>query len=175
MTREEKAVAIAELKEELGNSPFFYLADSSTMTVAKINKFRRMCFEKGVKVKVAKNTLIEKALQDQDESKGFAGLFESLKGQTTLLISPNPKAPAQLLEEFRKTDDYPVLKAAYIDSSIYVGDDQLKTLTKLKSKEELLGDILGLLMSPAKTLASQLNATGSKVAGVVQVLAERSE
>lgn len=173
MTREEKTAAIAELQEELGASPFFYLADSSTLPVAKINKFRRLCFEKGIKVKVAKNTLIRKALENESESKGYAGLFDSLSGPTTILISSNPKAPAQLLEEFRKTEERPILKAAYIDSSVYVGDDQIAVLTKLKSKEEMIGEIIGLLQSPGRRLAAQLTATGSKIAGIVKTLAER--
>lgn len=173
MTREEKTVAIEELKEELGNSSFFYLTDSSTLTVAKINKFRRMCFEKGITVKVAKNTLIKKALENEPESKGYAALFGSLHGPTTILISSNPKAPAKLLEEFRKTEERPILKAAYIDSSVYIGDDQLATLVKLKSKEEMIGEIIGLLQSPGRRLASQITASGSKVAGIVKALAER--
>lgn len=173
MTREEKTVAIEELKEELGNSSFFYLTDSSTLTVAKINRFRRMCFEKGITVKVAKNTLIKKALENEPESKGYAALFGSLHGPTTILISSNPKAPAKLLEEFRKTEERPILKAAYIDSSVYIGDDQLATLVKLKSKEEMIGEIIGLLQSPGRRLASQLTASGSKVAGIVKALAER--
>lgn len=173
MTREEKTVAIEELKEELGNSSFFYLTDSSTLTVAKINKFRRMCFEKGITVKVAKNTLIKKALENEPESKGYAALFGSLHGPTTILISSNPKAPAKLLEEFRKTEERPILKAAYIDSSVYIGDDQLATLVKLKSKEEMVGEIIGLLQSPGRRLASQITASGSKVAGIVKALAER--
>lgn len=175
MTREEKTVAIEELKEELGNSSFFYLTDSSTLTVAKINKFRRMCFEKGITVKVAKNTLIKKALENEPESKGYAALFGTLHGPTTILISSNPKAPAKLLEEFRKTEERPILKAAYIDSSVYIGDDQLATLVKLKSKEEMVGEIIGLLQSPGRRLASQITASGSKVAGIVKTLAERGE
>ena len=173
MTREEKAIAIAELKEDLGNASFIYLADSSTMTVARINNFRRLCFQKGVQVKVAKNTLIKKALEEQDAEKGFEALYDSLKGQTTLLISDNPKAPAELLKEFRETDERPLLKAAYIDSDVFVGDDKIKELTKLKSKEELLSDIIGLLLSPAKNIATQLDTPGSKLASLVQVLAER--
>lgn len=173
MTREEKTAAIAVLKEELGNSPFFYLADSSTLTVAKINKLRRMCFDKGIKMKVAKNTLIQKALEDAPESKGYAALFEALHGPTTILISSNPKAPAKLIEEFRKTEERPILKAAYIDTSVFIGDDQLSALTKLKSKEEMVGEIIGLLQSPARRLASQIQATGSKIAGIVKALEER--
>lgn len=173
MTREDKSAAIAELKEELGGTPFFYLADSSTLTVAKINKFRRLCFEKGVTIKVAKNTLIRKALESEPESKGYKGLFDALHGPTTILISSNPKAPAQLIEEFRKSEERPLLKAAYIDTSVYLGDDQLKALTQLKSKEEMVGEIIGLLQSPGRRIASQLKATGSKLAGIVKTLEER--
>lgn len=173
MTRAEKTAAIEELKEELGNSPFFYLTDSSTLTVAKINKFRRMCFEQGITVKVAKNTLIQKALESEPESKGYAALFSSLHGPTTILISSNPKAPAKLLEEFRKTEGRPLLKAAYIDSSIYLGDEQLATLVKMKSKDEMIGEIIGLLQSPGRRLASQITATGSKIAGILKTLEER--
>jgi large subunit ribosomal protein L10 len=175
MTREDKSAAIAELKEELSGTPFFYLADSSTLPVAKINKFRRMCFEKGITVKVAKNTLIQKALEGEPESKGYAALFEALHGPTTILISSNPKAPAKLLEEFRKTEERPLLKAAYIDSSVFIGDDQLASLVKLKSKEEMIGEIIGLLQSPAKRIASQITATGTKIAGIVKTLEERAQ
>lgn len=173
MTREDKSAAIAELKEELGGAPFFYLADSSTLTVAKINKLRRMCFDKGIKIKVAKNTLIQKALENEPESKGYKGLFDALHGPTTILISANPKAPALLIDEFRKSEERPLLKAAYIDSAVFLGDDQLKTLTQLKSKEEMVGEIIGLLQSPARRLASQLKATGGKLAGIVKTLEER--
>jgi large subunit ribosomal protein L10 len=173
MTKDDKVAAIAELKEELLGTPFFYLADSSTMTVAKINKFRRLAFEKGISVKVAKNTLIQKALEGQPDSKGYSALFDTLHGPTTILVSPNPKAPALLLEEFRKTDDRPLLKAAYIDSSVFVGDDQLVALTKLKSKEEMIGVVIGMLQSPGRRLAGQLTATGSKIAGIVKTLEER--
>jgi large subunit ribosomal protein L10 len=174
MTREDKTAAIAVLKEELGSTPFFYLADSSTLTVAKINKLRRMCFERDITMKVAKNTLIQKALESEPESKGYAALYEVLHGPTTILISSNPKAPAKLIEDFRKGEERPILKAAYIDSSVYVGDDQLAVLTKLKTKEEMVGEIIGLLQSPGRRLASQITATGSKIAGIVKTLEERS-
>jgi large subunit ribosomal protein L10 len=173
MTREEKKAAIAEIKEDLVGTPFFYLADSSTLSVAKINKLRRLCYEKGITMKVTKNTFIKKALENEPESKGYAGLFDILHGPTTLLISANPKAPAQLIADFRKTEARPILKAAYIDSSVYIGDDQLVPLTKLKSKEEMIGEIIGLLQSPAKRLASQITATGTKIAGIVKTLEER--
>lgn len=173
MTREEKTAAIAELHEELTGTSFFYLADSSTLSVAKVNKLRRLCFEQGIKMKVAKNTLIQKALEQEPESKGYSSLYEALHGPTTILISSNPKAPALLIEEFRKTEERPLLKAAYIDSAVFLGDEQLKTLTKLKSKEEMVGEIIGLLQSPARRLASQITASGSKIAGIVKALEER--
>lgn len=175
MTREDKTAAIEVLKEELANTPFFYLADSSTLTVAKINQFRRKCFEQGIKIKVAKNTLIRKALENEPESKGFAALFEALHGPTTIMISDNPKAPAKLIEEFRKTEERPLLKAAYIDSAVFLGDDQLKALTKLKTRDEMIGEIIGLLQSPARTLAAQITASGSKIAGIVKTLEERAQ
>jgi len=173
MTKDDKVAAIAKLEEKFGATPFFYLTDSSTMTVAKINSFRRACYNKGITVQVAKNTLIQKALERYPESKGYKALYEVLHGPTTILISSNPKAPAILLEEFRKTADRPILKAAYIDSAIYIGDDQIKPLTNLKSKEEMIGQILGLLQSPMKRVASQITATGIKIAGIVKTLEER--
>jgi len=173
MTRADKTAAIAELKEELIGSPFFYLTDSSTLSVEKINKLRRMCFTQGISMKVAKNTLIQKALEDAPESKGYSALYEALKGPTTIMISSNPKAPAKLLEEFRKTEARPLLKAAYIDSSVYLGDEQLANLVKLKSRDEMIGEIIGLLQSPSKRLASQITAAGAKIAGIVKTLEER--
>jgi large subunit ribosomal protein L10 len=175
MTREDKTAAIAELTEELVGTPFFYFADSSTLPVAKINKFRRMCYEKGISVKVAKNTLIRKALESAPESRGYSALYETLNGPTTILISQNPKSPALLLEEFRKTEERPLLKAAYIDSSVYIGDDQLAVLVKMKSKDEMVGEIIGLLLSPAQRLSSQIKATGEKIAGIVKVLEEKGK
>ncbi len=175
MTREDKDIAIAELKEDLGGAPFFYLADSSTLPVSKINRLRRLCFEKGITIKVAKNTLIQKALENEPASKGYAALFEALQGPTTILISQNPKAPAQLLADFRKTEERPLLKAAYIDTAVFLGDDQLIALTKLKSKEEMVGEIIGLLQSPMKRIASQITATGTKIAGIVKTLEERAQ
>lgn len=173
MTKEEKTAAIAELHEELTGASFFYLADSSTLSVEKVNKLRRLCYQKGITMKVAKNTLIRKALENEPESKGYTGLFDILHGPTTILISENPKAPALLIDEFRKTEERPLLKAAYIDSALFIGDEQLKPLTKLKSRDEMIGEIIGLLQSPAKRIASQLTATGTKIAGIVKTLEER--
>lgn len=174
MTREEKAGVIDELHEMLNGQSFIYLADSSDMTVAKVNDFRRACFEKGIKVKVAKNTLIQKALEKAGEE--YNDLFPVLKGQSTLMISENPKAPAVLIKEFRKDggdEERPLLKAAYIDSDVIVGDDQLETLTKLRSKEEIIGEVIQLLQSPIQRVVGAIQSGGSTVASLVKALEER--
>ncbi len=176
MTREDKTVAIAELKAELLGTPFFYLTDSSVLPVSKIDKLRRMCFAQGITMKVAKNTLIRKALETEPESKGYAGLWEALHGPTTIMFSDNPKAPAKLIQEFRgKTGERPILKAAYIDSSVYIGNDHLKALTELKSKEEMIGEILMLLQSPGRRLASALASSGGKLAGAIKTIADKED
>jgi large subunit ribosomal protein L10 len=143
------------------------------LPVSKINELRRLCFQQGITMKVAKNTLIQKALEDQPDSKGYKDLFSVLSGPTTILISANPKAPAQLIKDFRKKGDRPSLKAAYIDSSVYIGDNQLDALTKLKSKEEMVGEIIGLLQSPMKRVIGQVTSAGVKIAGIVKTLEER--
>jgi large subunit ribosomal protein L10 len=173
MTREEKAVVIEDLKETLGNAPFFYLADSSSLTVAKINQFRRECFKQGISMRVVKNKLILKALESADASKGYAQLYSALEGPTTLLISENPKAPAKLIKAFRAENEKPTLKAAYIDSSVFLGDDQLETLVKLKTRDELIGEILGLLQSPMKNVLGAILSGEGKIAGIVKALEER--
>jgi len=175
MTRAEKTTAIAELKEKFSNNSFFYLTDSSTLTVEQVNKLRGLCFEKGVEMKVVKNTLAIKALQDAPEEKGYAQLYESLKGPTAIMFTETANVPAKIIEEFRKGHERPILKAAYIDTSVYVGDDQVKALAALKSKEELIGEIISLLQSPAKTVISSLQSGGSTIMGLLKALEERAE
>jgi large subunit ribosomal protein L10 len=175
MTRAEKTTAIAELKEKFSNNSFFYLTDSSTLTVEQVNNLRGLCFEKGVEMKVVKNTLAIKALEDAPDEKGYAKLFESLKGPTAIMFSETANVPAKIIEEFRKTHERPVLKAAYIDTSVFVGDDQVKALAALKSKEELIGEIIGLLQSPAKTVISSLKSGGATIMGLLKALEERAE
>lgn len=175
MTRSEKATNIEMLKEKFENSSFFYLTDSSTMTVEKINKLRRLCFEKGVEMKVVKNTLAIKALESAPEEKGYAALYDSLKGPTAIMFTETANAPAKLIKEFRGEDERPILKAAYIDTDVFVGDDQLKALAALKSREELIGEIIGLLQSPAKNVISSLKSGGSTIMGLLKTLEERAE
>jgi len=175
MTRADKTTAIAELTDTFANNQFFYLTDSSAMTVEQINSLRRLCFEKGVTIKVIKNTLAQKALESLPNNTNFEGLFESLKGPTTIMYAEQANMPAKVISEFRKTGEKPVLKAAYIDSDIYVGDDQLDELKSLKSKEELIGEVLVLLQSPIKTVIGSLNSGSATISGLLKALEERGE
>ena len=174
MTRAEKTTAIAELKEKFSNSSFFYLTDSSTLTVEQVNKLRRACFEKDVEMKVVKNTLAMKALQDAPEERGFADLMEALKGPTAILFTETANVPAKIIKDFRGDNERPLIKAAYIDTAVFVGDDQIDALAALKSKEELIGDIISILQSPAKNVISALKSGGSTLSGLLKSLEERA-
>jgi large subunit ribosomal protein L10 len=173
MTRTDKGLLIEELKEKFENSSYFYVTDASTLTVAKINQLRRICFEKGVEVKTVKNALAVKAMSEQEDSKNFKGIFDAFKGQSTILFSEDGKLPAAIIKEFRGKDARPILKAAYIDSDIFFGDDQLEILTKLKTKNELIGDVIFMLQSPAQNVISALKSGGATIAGVLKTLEER--
>lgn len=174
MTKAEKAATIEELKGKLENNQFLYLADSSTLTVEKINEFRKLCFEKNIEIRVVKNTLLKKALESFDDSREYKGLYEHLSGPTAVLFTEVGNAPAKVIKEFRKENSRPILKAAYIDTSIYVGDDQIDSLANLKSKEDLIGDIISLLQSPAKNVVSALKSGGNTLSGLVKALEERA-
>lgn len=171
MRKEEKQEIVQALAEQIKSYGNFYVTDTANLTVAKINEIRRKCYENGVAVKVAKNTLIQKALIEVGiESPEIEG---ALKGSSTLFFSEVGNLPAKMIKELRKTSDKPLLKAAYIDSTAFVGDDQLTTLTQLKSREELIGEIVGLLQSPAKNVISALKSSGGTIAGLVKTLQER--
>lgn len=174
MTRTEKTHAIADLKGKFENSQFFYLADSSTLTVEEINNFRRKCFEQGVEVKVVKNTLARKALESL-ENDSYQPLYDVLKGPTTLMFADTANIPAKIIKDFRDDKELPALKAAYIDSDVFIGDDSIDALIALKSKEELLGEIVGLLQSPIKTVLAQLQSGGQTISGLVKALEQRAE
>jgi large subunit ribosomal protein L10 len=178
MNKAEKTVAIEELKEQFGENNYFYLADASTMSVGDVNKFRRLCFERGVSMQVIKNKLVKKALEDTPAEKNYAEIFEALHGPTAILFSKDPDAPAnsvaKMLKDHRRSgNEKPLLKAAYVDSAVFIGDDQLDALTKLKSKQDLLGELIGLLQSPARNLISALQSGGTTIAGLVKALEER--
>jgi large subunit ribosomal protein L10 len=176
MTKDQKNEVIDVLKDKFSQYNNFYVTNTESLTVEQITKLRRICFSKQVEMKVAKNTLIKKALESMDNTR-FSGVFDSLHGVTALLFSENPKAPAMIISTFRresKDGDKPVLKAAFIDGDVFVGDNQLATLRDLKSKQYLIGEIIGLLQSPAKNVISGLNA-GAKLAGLIKALEDRAQ
>jgi large subunit ribosomal protein L10 len=156
MTPAQKNEAIEVLKGKFTQYDNFYITNTESLTVAQVGKLRRLCFEKNVEMKVAKNTLIKKALESFNDQK-YAGVYESLHGVTALMFSDSPKEPALILSSFRKTNkDKPVLKAALIGTDVFSGDDQLKALTNIKTKNELIGEVIGLLQSPAKRVLAAL-------------------
>ncbi len=171
MTREEKSQVIETLTAQLTDNPIIYLADISGLNALQTSNLRRACFKAGVKLAVVKNTLLEKAMEGSD--KEFGALPETLKGNTSIMFSETGNAPAKVIKEFRKKSEKPLLKGAYIEEAIYVGDDQLENLVNIKSKEEVIGDIIGLLQSPAKNVISALKSGGGTIAGIVKTLQER--
>ncbi len=171
MTREEKSQVIEQLTAELTENPTIYLADISGLNAGDTSNLRRACFKAGVRLSVVKNTLLAKAMESAD--KEFGELTEVLKGNTSLMFAETGNAPAKVIKEFRKKSDRPLLKGAYVEESIYVGDEQLDALVDIKSKDELIGEIIGLLQSPAKNVISALKSGGGTIAGIVKTLSER--
>ncbi len=171
MTREEKSQVIENLTAQLSENPIIYLTDISGLDAGTTSNLRRACFKAGVKLAVVKNTLLSKAMEGSD--KEFGELTETLVGNTSLMFSETGNAPAKVIKEFRKKSERPLLKGAFIEEAIYVGDDQLDKLVEIKSKEELLGEIIGLLQSPAKNVISALKSGGGTIAGIVKTLSER--
>ncbi len=175
MTKTQKTENIELLKEKFSQYDHFYITDSSSLSVAQVNQLRRVCFEKEVEMKVAKNTMIKRALDDVN--KASDDIVNVLKGQTAIFFSEDLKAPAVILSDFRKKQDIerPVLKAALIDQDVYVGDEQLAVLKKMKSRQELIGEIITLLQSPAKNVVSSLQSGGNNLAGILKTLQEREQ
>jgi large subunit ribosomal protein L10 len=172
MTKTDKAAAIEALKERFENNEFFYIADASTLSAEKTTELRGKFFEKGISMQVVKNTLVRKALEQLPEEGNYKAVFDALKGPTAVLFTKVANAP--VIKEFRGADgERPILKAAYIASAIYSGDDQLSALANLKSREEMLADVLTLLQSPMQNLLGALNNGGSQVAGLLKTLEER--
>lgn len=171
MNKTEKDKAIEELVAKLAETTNFYLTDISELTVEHTNNLRRDCFKQGIQLQVVKNTLLKKAFERSE--KNFDELYDTLKGSTSIMFCETGNVPAKLIVSFRKKHPKPVLKAAYVEESVYIGDDQLKALESLKSKNELIGEIIGLLQSPAKNVISQLSSGGQKIAGVLKTLSEK--
>jgi large subunit ribosomal protein L10 len=172
MTRTEKNAAIDELVENLKAHQFVYVTDSSNLSANSNNDLRKLLHKNGVKMQVIKNTFVHQALE-RGEIEWKDELKDTLKGTTALLFASNPKAPAIAIQEFRKKSDRPLLKGAYIDSDVFIGDDQLGTLVDLKTREELIGEIIGLLRSPANNVVSALKSSSNTIAGLIKALAER--
>ena len=171
MTREEKSQVIQDLTAELANNATIYIADISGLNAGNTSDLRRACFKANVKLAVVKNTLLEKAMEASE--KDFGDLPSVLKGNTSVMYSETGNGPAKVIKAFRKKSDRPLLKGAFIEEAIYIGDDQLDALVDIKSRDELKGDIVGLLQSPAKNVISALKSGGGKLAGIIKTLSER--
>ena len=171
MRREEKEVIIDNLAQRLDETKHFYLTDISSLNAEQTSKLRRKCFEKEVSLLVVKNTLLRQAMEKSEGD--FNDLYDILKDSTSIMFCETGNIPAKLIKEFRKTMEKPLLKAAFVEESIYIGDDQLEALSNIKSKDELLGDLLMLLQSPATNLVSAIASSSSKMAGALLTLSEK--
>ncbi len=174
MRIEDKEQLINSLAEKLDNSPVIYLTDISGLNSVQTSELRRLCFNRGVKLQVVKNTLLKKAMEKVD--KNYDDLYVALKGNTSVMFTDTGNLPAKLIKEYTKkfNAQKPELKGAFVEGMAYVGSDQLDFLLNIKSREELIGDIVGLLQSPAKNVISALQSGGNKLAGIVKTLQERS-
>ena len=172
MTREEKSQVIEVLTTQLSEGNIVYITDISGLNALSTSNLRRACFKADIKLAVVKNTLLAKAMEKSD--KDFGDLpSKALKGNTALMFANSGNAPAKLIKDFRKKSTIPLLKGAYIEEAIYIGDDQLEALVSLKSKEEVIGDIITLLQSPAKNVVSALQSGGNKLSGILKTLSEK--
>jgi len=171
MRREEKDVIIDDLSQRIAKTKHFYLTDISNLNAEQTSKLRRKCFEKQIQLLVVKNTLLRKALERSNVD--YSPLFDVLKESTSIMFSETNSLPAKLIKEFRKKNDKPILKAAWVEESIYIGDDQLDALSSIKSKEELIGDVLMILQSPMKSLLSAISAPGRNLARAPKTLSEK--
>ncbi|MDO6760164.1 50S ribosomal protein L10 [Tamlana sp. 2_MG-2023] len=171
MTREEKSLVIEELTADLANNANIYLADISGLNADTTSNLRRAAFKANVQMAVVKNTLLAKAMEASDRD--FGDLPSVLKGNTSVMYSETGNVPAKLIKTFRKKSEKPLLKGAFIEEAVYIGDEQLDLLVDIKSKEELLGEIVGLLQSPAKNVVSALKSGGSTIAGLIKTLSEK--
>jgi large subunit ribosomal protein L10 len=171
MKSTEKQVIINNLKDQIDSYSHFYLTDISGLNAEDTSNLRRLCFKQDVKLVVAKNTLLRKALESSN--KNAEELYDALRGNTSVMFSETGNVPAKLIKDFSKKHKRPVLKAAYVEESVYMGADQLEALIAVKSKNELIGDVVALLQSPMQTLLSQLQSGGNTIHGVLETLKER--
>ena len=171
MKKEQKVQEIQNLTEELSSVKNLYLTDIGGLDAVQTTALRRACFKANIKLSVVKNTLLAKAMEASD--KDFGNLHETLKGNTSLMFSELGNTPAKLIKDFRKKSEKPILKGAYIEEAIYIGDDQIDALESIKSKEELIGEVITILQSPAKKIISALQSGGSNISGLLKTLSER--
>ena len=173
MTREEKNDAIEVLTGKLNDANIFYLADIDGLDAETSSNLRRSCFKDNVQLEVVKNTLLRKALEKAEGE--YTELYDTLKGNTSIMFSTVGNSPAKIIKDFRKKSERPLLKGAFIEEAIFIGDEHLDALVAIKSKEELLGDVIALLQSPAKNVISALKSSGGTIAGIVKTLSEKPE
>jgi large subunit ribosomal protein L10 len=172
MNKNEKQLVIDDLSKRLDDNNVIYITDISDLDAVTTSALRRQCFAKNIKLSVVKNTLLKKAMENV-QGKDFTELYDVLPGPTAIMLSDTGNLPAKLIKDFRKKNDKPVLKGAFVEESVYVGDEQLNSLVDIKSKDELLGEIVGLLQSPAKNVISALTSSKSTIAGLVKTLSEK--
>ncbi len=170
MNKEEKVKVVEELKVQLNDYKSIYLTDIAGLDAMQTSKLRRECFNSKVKLSVVKNTFLERAMSESETD--FGELKDLLKGNTTIMLSESGNSPAKVIKKFRKDGEKPILKGAFVDEAIYIGDDQIEALFNLKSKEEVIGEIITLLQSPAKNVISALKSSSGKIAGLVKTLSE---
>ena len=170
MNKEEKVKVVEELKGQLNDYKSIYLTDIAGLDAMQTSKLRRECFNSNVKLSVVKNTFLERAMSESETD--FGELKDLLKGNTTIMLSESGNSPAKVIKKFRKDGEKPILKGAFVDEAIYIGDDQIEALFNLKSKEEVIGEIITLLQSPAKNVISALKSSSGKIAGLVKTLSE---
>ena len=172
MTREEKDLQIKELTQMLADNSVLYLTDATGLNAEETTQLRRACYKNDVRMRVVKNTLLRRAME-ASAGTDFSELYEVLSGQTALLVGNVGNAPAKILKEFRKKSDMPTLKAAYVEESTYLGDDQIDALTAIKSKDEIVAELIALLQSPMKNVVGALNSGGNTISGLVKALQDR--
>jgi large subunit ribosomal protein L10 len=172
MNKNEKQLMIDDLSKRLDDNNVIYITDISDLDAVATSSLRRQCFAKNIKLSVVKNTLLKKAMENV-QGKNFTELYDVLPGPTAIMLSDTGNLPAKLIKDFRKKNDKPILKGAFVEESVYVGDDQLDSLVDIKSKDELLGEIVGLLQSPSKNVISALSSSKNTIAGLVKTLSEK--
>ncbi len=171
MKQDQKSLIIDALAQDLADYPNLYVTDISGFTVENVTQLRRLCYRRNIKLKVVKNTLLKRAMEQS--SVDYSEIYPALKGSSSIMFAEAGNAPARLIKEFRTKNKKPLIKDAFIEEATYFGDDQLEFLCNVKSREELIGDIVGLLQSPAKNVVSALKSGGGKIAGIVKTLSER--